>query len=49
VRIPCGLLFGAAGYGSYTGHRERYGLQINKYVDERKNLEKSTYAGARSI
>lgn len=38
---------GATGYWQFIPYTaRRYGLQMNKYVDERKNLEKSTQAAA---
>ena len=41
---------GATGYWQFIPDTaRRYGLQINKYVDERKNLEKSTYAAAQYL
>jgi membrane-bound lytic murein transglycosylase D len=41
---------GAAGYWQFIPDTaKKYGLQVNKYVDERKNLEKSTQAAAQYL
>lgn len=41
---------GATGYWQFIPDTaKRYGLQMNKYVDERKNLEKSTRAAAQYL
>ena len=41
---------GAAGYWQFIPDTaKKYGLQVNKYVDERKHLEKSTHAAAQYL
>ncbi len=41
---------GATGYWQFIPDTaKKYGLQVNKYVDERKNLEKSTRAAAQYL
>ena len=41
---------GAAGYWQFIPDTaKKYGLQVNRYVDERKHLEKSTHAAAQYL
>ena len=41
---------GATGYWQFIPDTaKRYGLQVNRYVDERKHLEKSTHAAAQYL
>jgi len=41
---------GARGYWQFMPDTaKKYGLQVNRYVDERKNLEKSTHAAAQYL
>jgi membrane-bound lytic murein transglycosylase D len=41
---------GATGYWQFIPDTaKKYGLQVNRYVDERKNLEKSTHAAAQYL